>query len=117
MLECGWHIAEVAWLAWWFKIQACLWIVTAESIVDVRQDSVVLVRSMHKEVLKCVYDGPSGCFVQVVWQVEFLLATFDSYVHASDIRTQNLEKLGNEDLVEGLSNHGVTSQKYLNMDD
>ena len=33
------------------------------------------------------------------------------------IRTPNLEKLGNEDLVEGLSNHGVTSQKYLNMDD
>jgi hypothetical protein len=27
------------------------------------------------------------------------------------IRTPNLEKLGNEDLVEGLSNHGVTSQK------
>ena len=27
------------------------------------------------------------------------------------------EKLGNEDLVQGPWNHGVTSQKYLNMDD
>ena len=33
------------------------------------------------------------------------------------ITTPNLETLGNEDLVEDLSNHGVTSQKYLNMDD
>jgi hypothetical protein len=30
------------------------------------------------------------------------------------IWTPNLEKLGNEDLVEGLSNHGVTSQNLPN---
>ena len=32
-----------------------------------------------------------------------------------DIRTPNLEKLSNGSLVEGLSDEGVTSQKYLNM--
>ena len=48
---------------------------------------------MHKEVLKCVYDGPSGCLVQVVWQVEFLLATFDSYVHASECVVKVFEDL------------------------
>ena len=48
---------------------------------------------MHKEVLKCVYDGPSGGFVQVVWQVEFLLATFDSCVHASECVVKVFEDL------------------------
>ena len=32
------------------------------------------------------------------------------------IRTPNPEKLSNRSLVEGLSDEGVTSQKYLNMD-
>ena len=33
------------------------------------------------------------------------------------IRTPKLEKLGNEDPAEGLTNYGVMSPKYLNMDD
>ena len=35
----------------------------------------------------------------------------------ASIWTPNLEKLGNEDLIEALLNHDVTTQKYLNMDD
>ena len=33
------------------------------------------------------------------------------------IRTPNLEKLGNEDMVQVPCNHGVTFEKCLNMDD
>ena len=38
-------------------------------------------------------------------------------LHPAYITTPKLEKLGNEDLVQVPCNHGVTAQKYINMDD
>ena len=81
-------------------------------------DSCVLMRV--NIVLICLRASDKSRKVQVeVWSIGQAITPMQNMECREDysIWTPNLEKLGNEDLVQVPCNHGVTSQKYLNMDD